>query len=51
MAAAQRDLVGEIEPQIKELIERAEGGLDGLARREKGLRAKVSLTLYSRAYE
>lgn len=48
VAAAQRDLVGEIEPQIKELIERAEGGLSGLSQRERGLRAKVRI--YSLLY-
>lgn len=41
MRAAQRDLASEIEPQIKELIERAEGGLEGLKKRERALQAKV----------
>lgn len=43
MRAAQRDLASEIEPQIKELIERAEDGLEGLKKREKVLQAKVSV--------
>ncbi|GAA5920401.1 hypothetical protein JCM5296_005710, partial [Sporobolomyces johnsonii] len=39
--SAQRALANEMGPQISELIRRAEGGLEGLKARERGLRAKV----------
>ncbi|GAA5928358.1 hypothetical protein JCM10213_005715 [Rhodosporidiobolus nylandii] len=38
---AQRALANEMRPQIEELIQRAEGGLEGLKERERGLRAKL----------
>lgn len=40
--AAQYSIASEIEPQIKELIALAEGGLDTLRAKEKALAAKVS---------
>jgi len=41
MASAQRQLASEIEPQIKELIERAESGLLELQKKEKNLHDKA----------
>lgn len=42
---AQRELAGQVEPQVKELIQRAEDGLEDLKRKEKVLRGKVRLLL------
>ncbi|GAA5885639.1 hypothetical protein JCM6882_007508 [Rhodosporidiobolus microsporus] len=39
--SAQRALANEMRPQIEELISRAEGGLEGLKERERGLKAKL----------
>ncbi|KAI5477130.1 mitotic spindle biogenesis protein Spc19 [Pseudohyphozyma bogoriensis] len=41
VSRAQRDLASEIEPQIKELIELAETGLEELKGKEKHLRARL----------
>jgi DASH complex subunit SPC19 len=39
--SAQRALASEMSPQITELIDRAEAGLEAMKKREKLLRAKV----------
>lgn len=41
--AAQLEIQREVEPQIKELISRAEEGLEGLQRRERTLNEAVSV--------
>ncbi|ORY88020.1 Spc19-domain-containing protein [Leucosporidium creatinivorum] len=43
--SAQRSLASEMGPQITELIERAEGGLEGMKKKEKLLRAKLEKRL------
>ncbi|KAL8292055.1 hypothetical protein RQP46_001521 [Phenoliferia psychrophenolica] len=41
VSLAQRELAGQVEPQVKALIQRAEDGLEELKRRERAQRAKV----------
>ncbi|GAA6027649.1 hypothetical protein JCM8097_007964 [Rhodosporidiobolus ruineniae] len=41
VVSAQRALANEMRPQIEELVRRAEGGLEGLKERERGLKAKL----------
>lgn len=41
VVAAQRALASEMSPQITELIDRAENGLETMKKREKTLREKV----------
>ena len=42
LQSAQRAMSNEMEPQIKELIARAEDGIEVLKKREKSLKAKAS---------
>ncbi|SCV67807.1 BQ2448_5418 [Microbotryum intermedium] len=51
VTAAQRELANEMQPQISELIQRAESGLETMKKRERLLRTRVEkrATLPSRA--